>query len=137
VFNIDLGATYEARPGMTFGASATNIGSDFSLSLPAQPGTTPISIPTTYRFGGAYQHGWGLGAIDLVFVDDDAHLHIGAEREMHELFDLRAGYMFGYDSKSFSAGASFKRRKLTVDYAFVPYSNSLGTAHLFNLTFIL
>ena len=137
VFNIDLGATYEVKPGMTLGASAANIGSDFSLSMSAQPGTTPIPIPTTYRFGGAVQHDLGLGAVDLVFVDDDAHLHIGAEREMHELFDLRAGYMFGYDSRTFSAGASFKRRKLTIDYAFVPYSNSLGTSHLFNLTFIL
>ena len=137
VFNADLGAIYEVKPGMTLGASATNIGSDISLSVSSQPGTTPISIPTTYRFGGASQHGWGLGAVDLVFVDDDAHLHIGVEREMHELFDLRAGYMFGYDSKNFSAGVSFKQRKLTIDYAFVPYSNSLGTAHLFNLTFIL
>ncbi len=137
VFNVDLGAIYEIKPGMSLGASATNLGSDFSLGGMGQGDTEPIPLPTTYRVGGASQHDWGLGAVDLVIVDDEAHLHIGAEREMHELFDLRAGFMSGYDSKSISAGASFKQRKLTIDYAFVPYSNSLGTAHLFNLTFVL
>lgn len=136
-FNVDLGAIYEIKPGMTLGASAANIGSDFSLGLQGQAGSSPISLPATYRVGGASQHDWGLGVVDLVFVDDKAHLHIGAEREMHELFELRAGYMTGYDSKSLSAGVSFKQRKLSIDYAFVPYSNSLGTSHLFNLTFVL
>ena len=44
--------------------------------------------------------------------------------------------MFGYDTKNFTAGASFVHRTLTLDYAFVPYTGELGTTHLFNLTFI-
>jgi len=136
-FNADLGALFQASPKLSFGASVTNLGPDFSLALSGHPGTDDISIPTTYRIGASYRHERGPGAVDLVIVDDKAHLHVGVERKLHEYVDLRAGYMIGYDSKSFTAGTSFRRRNLTIDYAFVPYSNSLGTSHLFNLTFIL
>ena len=73
----------------------------------------------------------------MVIVDYEAHLHLGAEGRLHELFQLRAGYMFNYDSKNITAGASFTKRNFAVDYAFVPYENDLGTSHIINLTFRL
>ncbi|MFZ5980436.1 MAG: hypothetical protein ACOYVF_07365, partial [Candidatus Zixiibacteriota bacterium] len=96
-----------------------------------------ISLPTTYRLGGAYRYGKYLGALDMVIVDDEFHVHAGAEADLHEMFSMRAGYMFNYDSKNITAGASFHHHNITVDYAFVPYSNDLGTTHLFNFTFTL
>lgn len=137
-FNLDLGLIYRATPELDLGASITNMGPDFSLSVGGgSQGTSDISMPTTYRVGGAYRYDRYLGTADMVIVDDEAHLHIGAEGMLHELASVRAGYMFNYDSKNFTAGASFSQRKLTVDYAFVPYSNDLGTSHLFNLTVTL
>ena len=65
------------------------------------------------------------------------HLHLGAEASVHEMFTVRAGYMANYDSKNISAGVSFNKRNIGVDYAFVPYTNDLGTSHLFNFTFSL
>jgi hypothetical protein len=87
--------------------------------------------------GGSYRYDRYLGAVDAVIVDDEFHLNIGAEATLHEYVSLRAGYMANYDTKNFTAGASFTRRNITVDYAFVPYTNNLGTTHLFNLTFSL
>jgi hypothetical protein len=136
-FNVDLGALYQRTENLAFGASITNLGGDVSLSLSGQEGTEDIPLPTTYRLGGSYRYEKYLGAADIVILDDDTHLHLGAEGKLHEYFDLRVGYMFGYDSKDVTAGASFHRRNFTIDYAFVPYSNNLGTSHLFNLTITL
>ncbi len=136
-FNIDFGTLYRATPQMTLGASVTNLGSTLSLATSGKPGSEDISLPTTYRFGGSYRYQRYLGAVDAVIVDDEFHLHVGAEADLHEAFAVRAGYMFGYDTKNLTAGASFTHRNVTVDYAFVPYSSDLGTSHLFNLTFTL
>ena len=120
------------------GASVTNLGSDFTLGYSGRE-SAEISLPTAYRFGASYQYQRYLGAVDLVYLDDDAHVHVGAEARLHEYLSLRAGYMSGYDVKDLTAGASFHltRYRLAVDYAFVPYSDNLGTSHLINLTFEL
>ena len=136
-FNVDLGALYDVTPELSLGASATNLGSDFSLGISGRPGTEKVSLPATYRVGAVYRYDRYLGAADLVVLNDQSHLHVGAEGRLHEYLSLRAGYMFNYDSRNFTAGASFTHRKITVDYAFVPYSNELGTSHLFNLTVTL
>ena len=136
-FNVDLGALYRLADSINLGASVTNLGSSLSLALSGQQGTRDISLPTTYRVGASYQYEYALGSIDGVIVDDKFHLHVGAEANLHEYVAVRAGYMFNYDTKNFTAGASFRRRNITVDYAFVPYTDNLGTSHLFNLTFAL
>ena len=137
-FNVDLGAIYRPDERLSFGGSITNLGSDFSLSLSGQPGTEDISLPTTYRVGTSYQYSERyLGTADLVVLDGETHPHLGAEAWLHKLAAVRAGYMFNYDSKNFTAGASFVQRNFQIDYAFVPYSNNLGTSHLFNLTVII
>jgi len=136
-FNVDLGLLYRVTPQMNLGASVTNLGSSLSLAISGQPGTDDISIPTTYRVGGSYRYDRYLGALDMIIVDDEFHLHLGADAALHDYVSVRAGYMIGYDTKDFTAGASFSRREFTVDYAFVPYSGNLGTSHLFNLTITL
>lgn len=136
-FNVDLGLHYQYSPELAFGASVTNLGGDMKISVSGQESGEPVSLPTTYRFGGSYRHELGLVAADAVILDDDFHLHVGLEPVLHENFTLRGGYMVNYDSKDFTAGASFHHREFTVDYAFVPYSDELGTSHLFNLTFTL
>jgi hypothetical protein len=133
-FNVDLGATYVPYPGLTLGAAAQNLGSDFSLSASGRPSTHPITLPTTWRLGGSYLYRDYLGAADLVILDDKAHLHVGGECWVYDKAAIRVGYMTGYDTKNMTAGVSFKHRNFTVDYAFVPYSDNLGTSHLFNLT---
>jgi hypothetical protein len=134
-FNLDLGALATLPNHITVGAAVQNIGSKFRLENAGEPGSDDITLPLTYRLGASYKYRDYLGAADLVVIDDKAHLHLGAEANVHESLRLRAGYMFGYDSKNFTAGASFLYRNLTFDYAFVPYTNNLGTTHLFNLTF--
>ncbi|MDF1544406.1 MAG: PorV/PorQ family protein [bacterium] len=134
-FNFDLGMQYKIDNSKEIGASITNLGSSFQLEKSGHVGSRDISLPTTYRVGGLYRFDRYETAADIVILDDDFHAHLGAEAHVHRLFDLRAGYMIGYDTKNVTAGASFLHSSVTVDYGFVPYSHNLGTSHLFSLTF--
>lgn len=134
-FNVDLGLLATPRPNLNVGASVTNIGSDFSLQQQNEPGSRMIALPVTYRVGASYSYRHILGAADLVVLDDVAHLHLGAEKQIQKYFAVRAGYMFNYDTKGLSAGASFTRRNLTIHYAFVPYSSGIDDSHQFTFTF--
>ncbi len=136
-FNVDLGLSAIATENLAVGASVTGLGSDLVLQESGRDDSDPIPLPTTYRAGGMYTFGRLVGAADFVYINDDAHAHLGVELFAHELFQLRSGYMTGYDTKNFTAGASFVQRNLTVDYAFVPYTKDLGSTHTFNLTFTL
>jgi hypothetical protein len=133
-FNADFGLLYESGRNLKLGASVVNVGSDFALKIDGEPSSAAIGLPTTYRLGGSYRHDSYLGALDLVVLDDKTHAHLGVEGWLHEYVALRSGYMAGYDTKNFTAGASFVRRNFTIEYAFVPYTGNLGTSHLFNLT---
>jgi len=137
-FNVDLGAIASVNEQLDLGAAVTNLGSSFTITKANQRGSDDIPLPTAYRAGGSYLYrGYYRGVVDFVYFDDVFHVHIGAEAQLHEMFGLRAGYMTGYDTKNFTTGASFGYRNITVDYAFVPFSRSLGNSHLFNLTFTL
>jgi long-subunit fatty acid transport protein len=136
--NADLGMRYAYSERLNFGAAAIGLGPALTLTKTNQRGSRDISLPDSYRLGATYQvHKYALAAADVVYADDKAHLHLGAESVIREKFRLRAGYVFGYDSRSYSAGAGFGMRNINVDYAFVPYSNDLGSSHLFNITFSL
>ncbi len=133
-FNVDLGVLAQVRPDLTVGASVTNIGSSFILESGGRPGSRDITLPVTYRAGGAYRFDRYLAALDLVYVDEKIHAHLGAEAKLHESLSVRAGYMANYDTKSITAGATFRWHNFAADYAFVPYSNDLGSSNLINLT---
>jgi hypothetical protein len=136
-FNVDLGVLAQVNEAIAVGASAVNLGSSFNLAKAGQIGSRDISLPTTYRVGGSYRYSAYLGSLDFVYLDDELHAHIGAEAQIQEYFQLRAGYMFNYDTKNFSAGASFTKHDLSIDYAFVPFTKNLGTSHQFSVTFRL
>lgn len=136
-FNVDLGVQVQPRPDLRLGAAVIGLGSDLTLTKDGAVSSREIPLPTTWRLGGSYRYHMVLAAADVVIVDEDTHLHLGAEGTVVDYFKLRAGYMTGYDSKDFSAGAAFTIRDVTVDYAFLPFSNDLGTSHLFTVTFSL
>jgi hypothetical protein len=136
-FNVDFGLLVFPSDDVNLGASVTNIGSAFMLEKRGLQGSRDIPLPTIYRLGGSYRYTSYLGALDVVILDDKFHLHAGAEAQLHEQLSLRAGYMFNYDTKNFTVGASFTKRNMTVDYAFVPFSAGLGSAHMFNFAFSL
>ena len=136
-FAADIGVLATLNPSLNFGASITNMGSGFTLQQQNAIGSREITLPTTYRLGASYNRDHFLGAADIVVLDEKTHLHLGVERQIRKYFAVRAGYMFNYDTKGMSAGVSFTRRNLTIDYAFVPYSSGIDDSHQFTFTFAL
>ncbi len=135
--NFDFGLLYKPKERLALGTSVINLGPSFYLNKPGQQRSRRISLPRTWRVGGSYVYDRYLGAADLVVLDQKAHVHLGLEGRLHEMLSIRTGFMSGYDTKNFTAGASFSRRSIVVDYAFIPYSGSLGSSHLFSFTFQL
>jgi len=136
-FNVDFGALATPKPNLNVGVAVSNVGSGFILQQQNAAGSREISLPTTYRVGASYYRNRFLGAADVVVLDEKAHLHLGMEKQIRKYFAVRAGYMFNYDTKGMSAGASFTRRNLTIDYAFVPYRSGIDDSHQFTFTFAL
>jgi hypothetical protein len=134
VFNVDLGGQYQLHPNIRLGAAVNNLGPSFHLSAPGEGQTNDIKVPTTARIGGSYTFSKYLGSLDIVVQDDKAHAHLGAEGRIAENFSLRAGYAAGYDIRGASAGVSWLYRNFGVNYAFVPFSNGLGTTHMLSLS---
>lgn len=130
-FNADIGAFYRHSSELSFGASLSNIGSKLTLL------EEEISVPTTLRFGASYVRDKLLVSAGGLYADEEFHVQGGAEYSLHRSFALRAGLQTGFDSKNFSAGAGFSKRDVRVDYAFVPYSNDLGSSHQFSLSYFL
>jgi len=130
-FNFDIGLLIQPYPNLNIGLAVLNFGSTLNLRDEA------YDIPTTYRGGVSYTYRDLTGAVDMVRLDDDMYTHFGAEYCFKDMFFIRSGYRAGYDTKNFSAGAGFAKRNLRIDYAFLPYTDYLGTSHLFNLTFHL
>jgi len=136
-FNIDLGFFYSYNKSLAFGVSVVNLGKSFNLSKAGFVDSREIILPKRYSAGVSLRHNVYNGAIDLVYLDDELKIHSGLEANVYEMLTLRSGFMLNYDSKNFTAGMSFYKRNITVDYAYVPYSNDLGTTHMFNFTFSL
>jgi len=134
-----FGAMYLSPWNIRFGAALDNVGSMGAL------GDSASTLPTAVRVGAGEE--FGLESItsrltvaaELVSftVEKRSHLHTGAELEFQNTFAVRAGYEMGYDSKSFSAGVGIKFNFLRFDYAFVPFTNDLGTTHTLSLEFTL
>ena len=63
------------------------------------------------------------------------HLHFGGELDYERVFAIRAGYVTGYEARSFTAGIGVRYSLLSFDYAFAPFRDDLGTTHTFSLGF--
>ncbi|MCX6136564.1 MAG: PorV/PorQ family protein [Ignavibacteriales bacterium] len=135
-YSADIGATYRQSRHLSFGAAITNIGSMSPLANESTP------LPTALRGGAAYADELTStissvlsGDAIKVFGDDGMRLHVGGEVTYDRLFSLRCGYQFGYEAKGLSAGFGICYGILSFDYAFVPFTESLGDTHTFSLSF--
>jgi hypothetical protein len=133
----DIGALYDYREDVRFGAAIQNLGTAMRLYRES------FDLPRTYRTGAAYrlkQTAWFTAEI-LKAGRSDTAFALGAEGEYavtgRETVFLRAGYKSGRSKNAgsgVSAGLGIRTGDLGVDYAFSPFGD-LGDAHRFTLTF--
>lgn len=135
-FAFDLGARYRLRDtGLSLGAAVQNVGGKPTLVDEA------FELPMTLRVGAAWSrpltsfHSQGTITSEVRKVrGEDARFHVGGELLYHERLALRVGGKFGYDTEDVSFGIGLTQSRIRFDYALVPMSWDLGTAHVFSLT---
>lgn len=135
-FAADLGARYRVKEtGLSFGAAAQNFGGKPKLV------DQSFKLPATLRLGAAWSkpiaalHSTGTLTTEIRKARaEDARFHVGGELSYKDRLALRVGGKFGYDAEDVSFGIGLTQSKLRFDYALVPLSSDLGTAHFFSLT---
>jgi hypothetical protein len=126
-FAVDLGLLYKADfiQGMRFGFAVQNFGTKIKFIEQADP------LPLNVKGGIAYTKGPLTLAGDLNKPrDNNLRVNIGAEFLIKAILALRGGYN---SANSYSAGLGVTWRKLSFDYAFVPYKDT-DNSHRISVT---
>lgn len=133
-YGIDLGALY-ALPveGMTLGVSVTNLGSVASFRTQKTDLPSQANAGLDYRFTGNDFEFAGDFALSRDIRESLTSAHFGAEATYNKLLSLRLGYLTGYDIRGFSAGLGVRYSLIHLDYAFVPFSQGFGDAHIITI----
>jgi hypothetical protein len=132
----DLGARYRLRDtGLSVAGALQNVGGKPTFVAES------FELPMTIRAGAAWTrplssfHSQGTITSEIRKVrGEDLRLHVGGELLYHERLALRVGGKFGYDTEDVSFGIGLTQSRIRFDYALVPLSWDLGTAHVFSLT---
>ena len=118
-FAFDLSISHRAMiEGLVFAASATNLGGQFKLK------DEPYDLPTAFRVGAAwtpvevFKEKVTLAGDVFLPNDSNEKAHLGAEVRIIPEFCLRVGTKINYDLQGLTAGAGFRLKRLTVDYAY-------------------
>ena len=113
-FAVDFGLLYvELIKGVNVGLAVQNLGPGIKFIEKEDP------LPLNIKGGISYK----IGSLTLTSdlnkpKDNDLHFNIGGEFLIKNILALRAGYN---STNSYTAGVGFTWRKLSVDYAYVPY----------------
>lgn len=125
----DIGVLFRLSPRLSAGAALRNVGRMNDLDREA------TELPLQLRAGVA---GRPDDAV-LVTVDGQwarggtGSLHLGAEWTAADRLALRAGYQTG-DTRDLSVGLGVAGQNWSFDYAFLPFGDGLGDAHLLSLS---
>jgi len=134
----DIGLIHaELINNLTIGASIRNLGSMNQLR------NEKTELPTDFIFNSTYKIKLESNSLEFLpvagiqkYLDtDDIHFHVGTSGTYNNLFTLRAGYLSGYDSKGFTAGAGVFWNGFNIDYAFTPFSFGIGNANTITLMY--
>jgi len=140
----DLGGLYQLNDRIAFGAAFNHLGPEISYADKSD------KLPSTFRLGGGYSTADWTVRGELVSPNNESgKFHVGAEYVFvlpaegaptilaNAFIAPRAGYAFGYDTRSWSVGFGIGVGRVAVDYAFVPFDDDLGDTHRFGLVFTL
>jgi hypothetical protein len=137
-WGIDIGTLYTPPlEGLTLGFALTNLG---SLSAFRNDRT---NLPSQLRLGGTYSFSLDVvsfrtaAAFSSEFGISVNHISIGTEATYNDAVKIRFGYETGYEYRDFSAGVGLRYSIVMIDYAFLPSSSQMGTAHIISIGFIL
>ena len=139
----DVGAIYDFRyNGIRFGAVLHNISRELQYESEKYPLPFAVTFGATVNPLEFFMEGTDTKNFVLSFEshhprDFSEKIKVGAEYALMEMIHLRAGYMFNYDERGFTAGVGVQSAEagvpLRVDYAYQPFG-IFGGVHHFSLS---
>jgi hypothetical protein len=130
---LDLGCLYNLPQieGLSLGLTLQNLGGGMKYIEEEDP------LSFTIRAGAAFTKELQNNALtvsaDLNKPKElSTRFNLGAEYVFNQIMAIRAGYKFGYDVDSFTAGFGVKINRYNLDYAFAP-KGDLGDNHRISL----
>ncbi len=134
----DVGFVYHfSLPGLMLGISATNLGSMSKFRNEGSDLPTRMNVGASYNLTESDFNFFFASRYAISSEKEGNHFNNGIEVSYRQTIAFRIGYQTGYDSRGFSAGLGFRYEFAKLDYAYVPFSFSLGNAHLFTIGFEL
>ena len=134
----DIGGLYRNPGGrLSLGMSLRNMGPE--IKMREEKFRLPFSIAAGIGYRPIEPLNIGLD-VDKP-IDNYLSVSVGGEFIMKDIFSIRAGYKYRYETKELGletgihAGCGFRLKNLGTDYAFVPYGD-LGTTHRISLSYI-
>jgi len=101
-------------------------------------------LPQTVRLGLAYllplssqSHRLQLAADYVQVLEQESYVNLGVEMWPLSALALRSGYASNHSNRDWTMGFGLSVKTLQLDYAYVPFKQSLGNTHQFSLTFNL
>ena len=135
---VDGGMQYRLRDNVQLGAAVQHVGNMAVLDAEATP------LPVTGRVGAVWAWATPSGTWSGVVTADAVAIQgqkpgasVGTEVVFARQLALRAGLLFGYDSRRWTAGVGFVKQRLQIHYALVPFTANLGVTHQFSLVVVL
>lgn len=134
-FGLDLGFRYSGlSPNLVLAGTVQNLGKMGKFREESS------NLPKILRVGAQYNLAKPIGPVELLFAgdvvkpfDENLRFHVGAEAGLWRQLMLRAGYMAGYESRSFSFGVGIRKSAFHLDYSLSPFKDDLGNGHRFSL----
>jgi hypothetical protein len=138
-YAVDLGLYYVTPiRGLSAAAVVQNIGAMSALYREKS------DLPETARLGVAYllplgmqNHNVQLAADFVQIIDQESYVNVGVEMWPLAMLALRTGYASNHSNRDWTMGFGLSVKNLLLDYAYVPFKQSLGNTHQFSLTFNL
>lgn len=128
---VDIGALAETPiDGLLVGASVVNLGKLSAFR------TESVDIPTTVRIGGQYKFDAGAFAFEpAVAIRHELRakqfgMALGTSATFREIVGVRFSWRSGETSRSLGIGLNVAYSGMGLEYALVPVSSGLGTAHV-------
>jgi len=135
-YTFDLGYTYlSVFKGQKFSAAIKNLGQTSEME------NETIDLPISFELG-VFQE-FDINTIKLFselkmikHIDDDEFKAVlGTKVRLNNILDFKLGYKLNFDSESFSAGFGINLKKISIDYAYVPFKYHINDVHIIGLTY--
>jgi len=135
-YTLDLGYTYLSLiQGQKFSAAIKNLGYTSAME------NETVDLPISFELGVTQE--FAINNIKLSsemkmirhIDDDEFRAVLGTKIELNKILDLKMGYKLNFDAENFTAGFGINLKKISIDYAYVPFEYNVDDVHVIGLSY--